>query len=175
MKSLPAIVIALALAAPAAHAGTYVSAGVGNGAWTDGSLNYFSTDGQHSGRAMIGQRFPFVSIEGGLNYFGLSAKGPWSAYSTVADVKLDLPLIPLLSVYLKGGLEHTWILPGQGQGNTISGNGWLGAIGAEYKLDAIAANSSVWIDYSRHDDSLDFNQHVVGTANMVTIGFSVGI
>ena len=176
MKSLVASAIAVAVLAPAVHAGTYVAAGIGTGAATDGSLSGFTSDGQHSGRVMIGQRFPYLSLEGGLNYYGLATKGTWDAYSTVADLKLDLPLIPLLTVYLKGGVEHTWITPpANATVGTISGNGWTGAVGFEYRLDALVANTSVWLDYSRHADSLDNNTKVIGTANMVTIGVSVGI
>ena len=179
MKSLVAALATLGLLAPAAaHAGTYVSGGIGTGASTDGTLGDFSSDGQHSGRLELGQSFGIISIAGGLNYYGLHTQADWNAISTVAALKLDLPILPLFDGYVRLGLEHTWISAPSGAGTAkdLDGNGWTGGLGVEYKLDAVLPKASVWLDYTRHADTFQRgNTTAEGTANMWTIGVSVGI
>jgi hypothetical protein len=178
MKSLVASVIAVGLLAPAAHAGMFVGVGVGTGAATGGVISDFGSDGQHSGRLELGERFGFVSVMGGLNYYGVTTQASWDAVSTVAAVKLDLPIIPVVNGYVRVGLEHTWIQPppDSGTAQTLSGNGWTGGLGVEYKLDAFIANASVWLDYTRHADTFQRgNTTAEGTANMWTIGASFGL
>jgi hypothetical protein len=177
MKPL-ALVATLGLLAPAvAHAGTYVSGGIGTSASTDGTIGDFGSDGQHSGRLEIGHSFGIISIAGGLNYYGLHTQADWNALSTVAVVKLDLPIVPLVNGYVRVGLEHTWITaPAGGTAKDLDGNGWTGGLGVEYKLDAVLANASVWLDYTRHADTFQRgNTTGDGTANMWTLGVSFGI
>ena len=178
MRSLVASVVALAALAPAAaEAGTYVGVGVGTAAHTDGAISDFGSDGQHSGRIMLGDRFGVVSIEGGLNYFGLMTQTAWNAVSTVAAVKLDLPFTPIVNGYVRVGLEHTWIsAPDDPNAAAMDGNGWTGALGVEYRTDVLLAHTSIWLDYGRHADTFKRgNTTSEGTANMWTIGVSVGI
>jgi hypothetical protein len=178
MKSLVAAIASLGLLAPAAaHAGTFVSAGIGTGASTDGTIADFGSDGQHSGRLEIGRSFGIISLAGGLNYYGLHTQSDWNAISTVAAVKLDLPIVPLVNGYVRLGLEHTWIsAPPGGTAKSLDGNGWTGGLGVEYKLDAVLAGASVWLDYTRHADTFRRGNTVGdGTANMWTIGASFGI
>jgi hypothetical protein len=180
MKSVLASVVLVAALAPAASAGTYVGLGIGTSASTDGALADFGSDGQHSGRLVLGQRFGVVSIEGGFNDYGLTtSRGTveWDALSLGAAAKLDLPFTPVVSGYVRLGLEHTWIRTDAAGATGYDGNGWTGALGAEYRLDALISNASVWLDYSRHSTNLTRGNtaDAQATANMWTLGFSIGI
>jgi Outer membrane protein beta-barrel domain len=184
MKSLlaPAVVLVTGVAAlaPAAHAGTYVGAGIGTSASVDGAISDYGTDGKHSGRLYIGQRFGVVSVEGGFNDYGLTtSRGTvsWNAFAIGAAAKLDLPVTPLIHGYVRLGLEHTWISSDAAGAKALDGNGWTGALGGEYRLDAILPNASVWLDYSRHTVNVTRGNTVdaQGTANMWTLGVTIGI
>jgi len=180
MKSLvPALaVLGLAVSVPA-HAGTYLGAGIGTQASVEGSLGNLSTEGQHSGRVVIGQRFGIFSIEGGVNDYGLTSSAgtvQWHAIAAGAAGKLDLPFTALFNGYVRLGLEHTWVTSTRDTIPTLEGNGWTGSLGLEYRLDALLGSASIWADYGRH--TVNLNQaRIVGetTANMFTVGLTVGL
>ncbi|HTJ40751.1 MAG TPA: outer membrane beta-barrel protein [Kofleriaceae bacterium] len=177
---MAASLVALALLGTAAHAGTsglYVSGGIGTSASTGGAISDFGSDGQMSGRLEMGKTFGIVSFAGGLNYYGVTYGGDWSAVSTVAVAKLDLPIVPLVNGYVRLGLEHTWLSPPSGSSvKGLDGNGWTGGLGVEYKLDTYLAGASVWLDYTRHADTFKRgNTTATGDANMLTLGASFNL
>jgi Outer membrane protein beta-barrel domain len=169
--------LALGLAVPtAAHAGTYVGVGVGTAASTDGGFTRFGTDGQHSGRIVLGQRFGKISIEAAVNDIGLAYRGVDSHATSLGAVGgLHLPLVSHLEGYVRFGLERTW-LRGDSTVPAAQGDGWTGGLGLEYRIDAVLANGSIWADYTRHATKLTANSFEAdGTANAWTVGLSVGI
>jgi hypothetical protein len=171
MKSLVASIFALAALGGAAHAGTYVGLGIGTGAHTDGDLTQFDSSGSHSGRAVIGDRFGIVSVEGGLGYFGVMNSGrTYDAVSLGVAAKLSVPVTPVFEPYVRVGLEHTNLSGENGATYTASGDGWSGGLGLEYKL----ATLSLWADYTKHDMTLG-DGRVDGAASMLTFGVSFGI
>ena len=171
MKSLVASIFALAALSTAANAGTYVGLGIGTGAHTDGDLGQFDSSGSHSGRAVIGDSFGIVSVEGGLGYFGLMHAGnTYDAVSLGVAAKLSVPVTPVFTPYVRVGLEHTNVSGENGASFSGSGDGWTGGLGLEYKL----ATFSLWADYSKHDMKL-LDGQVDGAASMLTVGVSFGI
>jgi len=169
--------LAFGLCLPAAaHAGTYVGVGLGTSARTDGDFARFGTNGKHSGRIVLGERIGQVSVEAQLNDIGLIYRGvDANATSLGAVGALHLPLVSKLEGYVRFGLERTW-LRGDSTVPDATGDGWTGGLGLEYRIDAVLANGSVWVDYTRHATKLTANSFAYdGTANAWTVGITVGI
>ncbi len=177
MKSLALAALAVALVPAAAHAGGYVGAGIGTSAAVSDSTGSLSSDTSHSARIVVGQRLSRVSIEGAYGAYGLASSNrpaPFDARSLGLAAKLHLPLVDKLDGVVRVGLEHTWLA-----GDTapdLSGDGWTGGLGLEYRLKLALASASVWIDYSRHATTLQGGASKLdATADMWTAGVSIGL
>ncbi len=182
MKSLVASAFALAMLAPvAAHAGTYVGLGIGTGAQADGGFSKYGSEGRHSGRLILGYRFGQVSVEGDISDYGLTSSlgtVDWNAMSVGVAGKLHLPITKMFEGYVRLGLQQTKVSTDASGSQTepISGSGWMGGLGVEYRLNMLVSELSVWADYSRESTRFKAgNSQVDGTANMWMIGLSIGI
>jgi hypothetical protein len=178
MKSLVFAVIAgVALVPAAAHAGGYVGAGIGTSASLGGATGRIISDSSHSGRIVIGERLARVSIEGTLGSYGLNFSNrdaSFDARSLGAAAKLHLPLVEKLEGTVRVGLEHTWLAGANAP--DLSGDGWTGGLGLEYRLNLGLAATSVWLDYSRHSTALaNGPTKIDATADMWTLGLSIGL
>ncbi|MCE9579463.1 MAG: porin family protein [Deltaproteobacteria bacterium] len=178
MKPLAlALVAGLALVPAAAHAGGYVGAGIGTSASVNDSSGSLASDSGHSGRIVVGERLSRVSIEGAFDAYGLtSASRPagFDAHSLGIAAKLHLPLVANLDGVVRVGLEHTW-LAGDAAPD-LTGDGWTGGLGLEYRLKFALASASIWMDYSRHATTLEQGRTKLdATADIWTAGVSIGL
>jgi hypothetical protein len=178
----PALLVAtglLAFAAKTASADGFLGLALG----TDPSLNdEMQTRLQshalgRSLRALGGVRFGNLSIEGALNGFGVSSnRGDTTIYQLSAAVKYNLPLGNDFEALGRAGLERTWLSVGDDPYN-LAGNGFLAGAGFEYRLNAVLANASVFVDYTIHHATLQDsrNNQVDETSRVWALGFTVGI
>jgi hypothetical protein len=181
MRSL---LVLFLIAAPAvAHAGPYVSAGVGSGPALGGDFDdVLSTDGHSAGRVGIGHRFGPASLEAAIAGFGVTATAPTgqtasgTALSAQISAKLGVPIFLGIGAYGRGGLEHTWMGPTPSESDRLSGNGKVLGAGLEYNVDFVLASAGVWLEFDRewitvssHDMAFD------GTADSLMAGLRVGI
>src|SRR5438067_2231494 len=104
------LVLASLLALPAAaHAGGYVSAGIGTAPSLGGDVSTtFSGDGHNSGRVALGRGFGPISLEAGIAGFGVSTAGmSTTAYSAQVSAAAHAPLFLGVDLVARGGLERT--------------------------------------------------------------------
>lgn len=181
---LPATLAAAALlAAPsAAHAGGYVSLGVGTAPTFHDDLSAsFSGEGHASGRAMLGQKLGRFAIEAGLSGYGVDGVSAQTAdvvdgraISATVSGKFHVPLGDRLTGYLRGGLGHTWL---RADGTTdLEGRSYHGGLGMEYGFEALLASGSIWVEIRRDvEDLARDGMTVQGTADTVSVGVSIGL
>ena len=180
MRSL--LALALVAATPvAASAGTYLGLGVGTNAsgHISNDANSMTTDGNHSGRALIGIGFGHLAIEGsGTRYTMPFAGRSTDDTSLAAQLKYSLPLGNNFEAFGRGGLQRTYLsAPGLMNGGT-SGNGWVLGGGFEYRLNLVATAASIFVDYTHSQTSFDWGagrQPLDATATMWTLGLTVSI
>ena len=179
MKRIVGMVVALGVLVPsAAFAGGYVAAGVGGGADISGDLGDFRSDGHYNGRLMVGQRFTFVSLEAGLNGYGLEGVGAeWDAVSLSGALKLSIPMVLGFELFARAGVERTWLGPsGDLPMQDWAGNGYLIGGGAEYRFDLTPTDLSLWADWTRHDTNLhDGNARADARVDLWTAGLSIAL
>jgi len=185
MKSgtLASLILATAIvgATTPAVAGGYLSVGIGEGADLQGDLAAeFDTNGDASnGRIGIGQRTGPVAIEASL--FGTDMVGVDGDYSTVSlgvDVKLFHTLAGSFEVYGKGGLNKTWLVARDDQGNGMSGRGKQLGLGVQYRFTTgLIGEAALWLEGSRTyvDLSDDAGARLGGQIDMLDIGVSFGL
>ena len=121
-----------------------------------------------------------MSLEGALNGFTVLTNnfGEKTAYQLSAAAKLNLPLGNGFEAFARAGLERTWLnqSAGQNQGLDLVGDGYLVGGGFEYRLDAVIANASLFVDYNVHHATLADTRHEVDeTTRIWSLGFTVGI
>jgi hypothetical protein len=163
----PLLAISLVAASgAAASAGTYLGLGLGTAA----SMSSTTTNAPEaqtvqgngrSGKLMLGMRFGRLSIEGAAARYGMFMNG-YGADNTQlsAALKYSFPLGDNFEAFLRGGLEHSSIglqMQTATQPYDASGNGWLLGGGFEYRLNAVVAGGSVFVDYEHTDTSMSNN------------------
>jgi hypothetical protein len=164
-----------------AWAGTYLGVALG----TEPGINddFVQREGQPVGRSLrglAGMRFGNLSLEGALNGFTVltNSFGEKTAYQLSGALKLNLPLGNGFEAFARAGLERTWLnqSDAQNQGIDLMGDGYLVGGGFEYRLDAVIANASVFIDYNVHHATLNSPRIIVDdTAQIWGVGILVGL
>jgi len=168
MRSLLAVAL-VAASATAASANTYLGLGIGTDASPSGDLSMQTSDGNRSGRLMLGTRFGHLSIEGAGSRYGLLRGSlPYQGTQLAAALKYSLPLGNNFEVFGRGGVERTWLNP-ENTAADWAGNGWLLGGGFEYRLDLGVTAASVFVDYEHSDTNL-VNQNDMKTEKNETIG-----
>lgn len=137
----------------AAHAGTYLSLGVGSVPDLGDEMQGFQA-ASRSGRLELGQRFSMVAFEGGVGGYQLAdaRAAEYDAVSVNGGGKLFFTLSGPLAMLARGGVERTWLRTDGASG--YQGNGYYAGVGAELRLALPLGETSVWIDYSVHRATL---------------------
>jgi hypothetical protein len=168
MRSLLAVAL-VAASATAASAGTYLGLGIGTAASPSGDLSMQASDGNRTGRLMLGTRFGHLSIEGAGSRFGLLRGSlPYQGTELAAALKYSLPLGNNFEVFGRGGVERTWLNP-ENTSAQYAGNGWLLGAGFEYRLNLGVTAASLFVDYQHSDTDLE-NQSVMAPHKDEAIG-----
>jgi hypothetical protein len=181
MKIAPlavAVAAGLLVAPAAASAGGYVGLGIGSATTGDELDENYDGDGS-SIRITIGQRFTWVSLEAGLNTYGLkteNSRATWDAKALSAAGRVHMPLTGKLEGYLRLGVERHYVDRSDNE-VSLRGSGWLASLGAEYGLHFGFAKGSVWLDLTRHNAMLtntNSGNQLDANIDTVSVGLSVG-
>ncbi len=164
-----------------ASAGTYL--GVALGSQPAMNDSFLSVEGQPTGRSVrgiAGLRFGRLSLEGALNGFTVLTHsfGEKTAYQLSGALKLNLPLGNGFEAFARGGLERTWLNQSDAvnQGIDLMGDGYLVGGGFEYRLDAVIANASIFVDYNVHRATLESPRITTDATEQVWgLGILVGL
>jgi len=116
-----------------------------------------------SGKLLLGFKFGRLSIEGTAGRYSLFVdKLAYAADATqlAAALKYSFPLGDNFEAFLRGGLEHTSMttVEASHDGDSADGNGWLLGGGFEYRLNAVIAGGSLFVDYEHVDTKLTTNE-----------------
>jgi len=128
-------------------------------------------------RGLVGLRFGNVSIEGAANGFNVLTQnhGEQTVYQLSGALKLSLPIGSNFEGFGRAGLERTWLNEGD-ERYDLAGNGFVVGGGFEYRLDAVLAHASLFVDYNVHHATLADTRHEVDeTTRIWSLGFTVGI
>lgn len=191
MRTLLFSIALLLSAAPVAHAGGYLSVGIGADALLGGELNSnFDTDTLTVGRVALGGRLGPVALEGVM--FGADLRGTssqilgqttggdeFSSTSLGLELKYFQGLGAGLEAYGKVGINRTWLTAGQGVDTDLDyqGQGYALGVGVQYGFKLLpSVGAAVWLDYNRHLVKLnDEGQPTLeGSTNMITLGVTIG-
>lgn len=183
----------LVMAAGAAHAdGLYYGMGLGGGAELEGDFaDRFSGDDEVAGRVVLGRRWGEWAIEGVV--FGTDLNvgdGRTGSYSTVAvgvDARYFIPITGGLELYLRGGLNYTWLEP---MDDTVAliyysaydGRGAAYGTGLQWRSgyvgnDTVRVRLAAWADFTKHVAVVrpEYGGGALrGAFEMLTFGVSVG-
>jgi hypothetical protein len=169
----------------AAHAGGYVSLGVGSGAAMSGDLaSRFETEGLSAGRLALGYRGGNLAIEAvafGNGLGDMSSSEDMTTVSLGLDLKYHLHIALGVEGYGRAGLHRTWV-PQSGQADSLmagyQGEGHVLGGGLQYAFELLpVVEAAVWADYSRQEYKLtnEAQQTMSGTADVITVGLSFGL
>jgi len=175
------LVLGFALVPAAAHAGGYVTAGVGSAPDLGGELDtYLSGEGHPSARFGVGHGIGPLALELGVSGYGVHGTVPTGeavdgdALSASLSATLRGSLIGPLAAFLRGGVQRTWIRTDAM--DDLSGDGYVVGIGLDYGLALPIAGASVWIEVDREVLALEQGMgHYGGTADLVMAGVRVGL
>jgi len=177
MKSALLVASSIMAISTVASAGGYLGLGLGTQPSVNDETAGIATPSGRSLRGLGGIRFANVSLEGALNGFDVIAKhnGPTTEYQLSAALKLSLPLGNNFEAFGRGGLERTWLNVDDSRLD-YTGNGFLVGAGFEYRLNAILASGSLFVDYNFHHTTLENSVGKLdSTSGVWGIGFTVGI
>lgn len=180
MKTALVLSGCLAISSPA-WAGSYL--GVALGTQPGVNDDFVQREGQPTGRSLrglAGIRFGHLSLEGALNGFTVltNSFGEKTAYQLSGALKLNLPLGNGFEAFARGGVERTWLNQSDAvnQGIDLMGDGYVLGAGFEYRLDALIANASIFVDYNVHHATLESPRITVDdTAQVWGLGILVGL
>jgi hypothetical protein len=166
----------LAAAPRTASADGYLGLALGSEPGVNDNFAAFAQPNGRSLRGLAGLRFGNVSLEGALNGFDvINFSQERTVYALSAALKLSIPLGNNFEAFGRAGLERTWLNVDDPQFD-LTGDGWLAGAGFEYRLNAILANASLFIDYSVHRTTLESQrQKADATSRFWGLGFTVGI
>lgn len=183
----PLLAAGMLAGVPAAHAGGYVSFGIGPEAALGGELAArFQTEDLAAGRLGLGFRSKNLAIEAvaigtGLDYMNGAGNGSADLVSASlgVDLKYHLHLILGLEGYGRIGLHRTWLGENmQEEAPTFEGSGHMFGGGLQYSFDVLPViDAAVWVDFTRQAfDLTDVAQRPLsGTADLLTVGVSLGL
>lgn len=161
-----------------ASAGGYLGLALGTQPSTNDSMQSIAQPLGRSLRGLLGFRFSNLSLEGGLNGFNVAtAHGDQTVYQGSVALKLSIPIADGFEAFGRGGVERTWLSLGDSN-RDLEGDGWLLGGGIEYRLNAVLANASIFVDYMYHrtDLSADSGSTFRGASTgMWGLGFTLGI
>jgi hypothetical protein len=106
----------------------------------------------------------------------LTSRGDRNIYQLSAALKLNLPIGNQFEGFGRAGVERTWLDLDDAMYD-LSGDGYLVGGGFEFRLNAILADASIFVDYTIHHATLeDARSNSVGaTSRIWGLGFLVGI
>ncbi len=182
----PAILVATLgtlLIGSSAHAGGYVTAGVGSGPALGGELDtYFDGEGHRSAKVGLGNRIGPLGVEVGVGGYGLHGTMPatgdeidGSALSLAASLTGHVPLLLWLEGYGRLGLQRTWI-SASGPMADLSGSGYVMGVGLEMSVPLVLTDAALWLEVDR--ETVDLSQSgstYEGTADTVMLGLRLGL
>jgi hypothetical protein len=171
-----ALLVAALLAVPSfAHAGGYVSAGIGSHPDLDGDVGTMLASDGRAGRIVLGHKLGPASIEAGFGGFGVSGYAPsgapinGTAISADLALKLQAQISGPLSFFARGSLDATWV--SADAMDTMSGSGHTLGLGLDYGVDFLASGG-IWLEADRQYLDLDGR---TGTADTFLLGLRFGI
>ncbi len=184
-------IAAFFMAIPSAHAGGYLSLGIGSDAVLGGELNsHFDTDDLKVTRVALGTRIGPFALEGVMSgadlrgtsnqVLGQSTGGDeFSTTSLGVDVKYYVGLSGALEGYARGGISKTWLSAGSGIETNFEYTGRAYSVGGglQYSFSLLSTiGGAIWADYNHQLMHLsdETAPNLTGTADMLTIGLSVG-
>ncbi|HEU4728938.1 MAG TPA: outer membrane beta-barrel protein [Kofleriaceae bacterium] len=167
------VVASLAISTPALADG-YLGLSLGTQPSVNDEMMTTALPVGRSARGLAGIRFGNISLEGALNGFGVVAdQGDHNMYQLSAALKLSIPLGNHFEAFGRGGLERTWLSLDSGD---LTGDGYLFGGGFEYRLSALIANASLFVDYDYHTATLEDGPRKLDvTSGFWGLGFTVGI
>jgi Outer membrane protein beta-barrel domain len=127
-------------------------------------------------RGLGGMRFGNLSVEGALNGFSVdTGRGAQTLYQLSAGARFNLPIGNDFEGFGRAGLERTWLNVGDPRYD-LGGNGFLVGAGIEYRLSAVLANASLFVDYTIHHASLEDSRSnkLDETSRIWGLGFLIG-
>jgi hypothetical protein len=163
--------------ATTASADTYLGLALGNEPAVNDSLRAVALPLGRSLRGLVGARFGNVSIEGALNGFGVLTTDATdrNVYQLSAALKLSIPLGNNFEGFGRIGLERTWLNIDDANLD-LTGDGFQAGAGFEYRLNAVVANASLFVDYTVHRATLaSAHTSVDATSRIWGLGFTVGL
>lgn len=176
MKTVVAALAATLALGHVASAGTYVGLAVGPGLDTSGDANYTSTD--RDGKLLLGFSFGPISVEGGALRGSIAPSNGGLGYDLTqlsVAAKYNVPLAEGFEAFGRAGFQRT-SLSGQSSadmGNHDSdGTGLLLGLGVEYRINLVATQASVFVDYNFASTKL--NGPAVTDLSLQTRGFMLG-
>jgi hypothetical protein len=160
------VVAVLAATGAVASADTYLGLGIGTAqsVSTDNQVMALQGDGR-SGKLLGGLRFGRLAVEGAAGRFGMVVN-PYgytgAATQLSVALKYSLPLGDNFEAFGRGGLQHTSIGLDEAvhSADDASGNGWLLGGGFEYRLNALIAGGSIFVDYEHASTAMTNNDMV---------------
>jgi len=163
LRSVLAVAL-VAVTGTVASAGTYLGLGIGTSPSmsSNDAMMPVQGNGDRSGKLLVGYRFGRLSIEGAASRAGvLVSQYDYQSDATVlsAAAKYSFPLGDNFEAFLRGGLVHESFstVEAAHDGDSASGNGWLIGGGFEYRLNAVIAGGSLFVDYEHTSLSLTNN------------------
>jgi len=166
----------LAASPRTASAGGYLGLALGSEPGVNDNLDAIAHPNGRSLRGLAGLRFGNVSLEGALHGFDvITGDKERTIYALSGALKLSIPLGNDFEAFGRAGLERTWLSYDDPRFDR-TGDGWLAGAGFEYRLNAILANASLFIDYTIHRTTLENpREKVEATSRIWALGFTVGI
>jgi len=171
------VLVCLAISGTAS-AGGYL--GLSLGTQPGANDEFESQIGQPTGRSLrglAGLRFGNVSLEAAINGFDVITVhfGERTAYQASASLKLNLPIGNDFEVFGRIGAERSWLKLAD-NGFDFTGDGFVAGGGIEYRLNAVLANASIFLDYNVHHSTLESVRFDVDdTLRIWSFGLTVGL
>jgi hypothetical protein len=186
MRIFTAIALAAMLSGlSVAHADGYVSLGVGSRASTSGDLaGRFHSEGISAGRLALGYRSGSLAIEAvafGNGLGDMTSSADMATASLGLDLKYHLHIALGIEGYGRAGLHRTWLAQSGTPESLMSGyqgNGYVLGGGLQYGFELLpVVEAAIWADYSRQEFDLtdEAQQSMSGTADVITVGLSIGL
>ena len=181
-------IVALLLVSPTlalADDGFYVGIGGGSNAKvSDGLGDAYSSKNHKAHRFVLGRRMGPWAIEANVVGTDLTdlnrpvGNDKFGTASLGAALKYYLPITSSLELYVRGGLNETWLgeRVSVGADHAFQGRGYDYGTGVQYAFRLGQAQAALWLDlnsqaFRLHKDGQD---SIDGKVQMLTLGVSIG-